>query len=169
MFSTKTLSLLTLLALSGLTIAHDGSDHEEVTTTSTEIVYVTVTQTRALTGTEDPYTVLVTPPVPTPTVTEDSDDSESTYTTPTIEIEEAPYPTETDVVEVPLNGTTSTLAPSGGYSTTLRLNETVYSTSDPSMPAPTEDDESAAVMGVQVGMKSLLALAGMVGAGMFML
>jgi len=166
MFSTKTLSLLTLVALSGLTSAYD-----EVTTTSTEIVYVTITQT-SFTGTDDSYTVLVTPSVDVPTDTDVptvTDDSESTYSTPTIEVEEAPYPTETDVVEVPLNGTTSTLAPSGGYSTTLRLNETVYTTSDPSLPAPTEDEYSAAVMGVQVGMKSLLALAGMVGAGMFML
>lgn len=158
--------ILTLLP-AFLTLTSASSNHrradtyDELTTTSTEVVYVTVTQTRTTDGT--PYTALVTPTPSTTTTSCTTSTTSTTTTSCTTTDIEVPYPepTTSTVVYHPYGNDTvkHTYAPSSGYTSTVRLNMTTYATVMPTGP-PTQEGAAG-----RVGAKGVVVAAmGVVGA-----
>lgn len=174
-------ALLTLLASSSLASAGAHGNHvrirrggDDVTTTSTEVIYVTITQTITTSG--DYYTTVLTPSITTTSTTTIEEATDTPYPTETPYTTETPYPTETPcptdttttiedsyTVEVPSNMTYPTV--SGGYTSTIRANQTTYATYGPSVPTPYGTEGAAGT--VKAG--SAVALMAFVGAVVAML
>lgn len=172
-------ALLTLLASSSLASAGAHGNHvrirrgDDVTTTSTEVIYVTITQTITTSG--DYYPTVLTPSITTTSTTTIEEATDTPYPTETPYTTDTPYPTETPcptdtttiedsyTVEVPSNMTYPTV--SGGYTSTIRANQTTYATYGPSVPTPYGTEGAAGT--VKAG--SAVALMAFVGAVVAML
>lgn len=146
--------------------AHLAPRQDELTTTSTEYVYVTVTQTLPLSSGEVGYTTIISPSIPTPNYTTIVSPSIPTPYCTDAETTSAPevtYGEDTTTMTLPANSTswTTSYVPSGGYYTTIKANETTISTHGPNPPRYTDTDSGAEglkISGVLVMLGAVVAM-----------